>query len=56
MIIKMIIGYLILVLYFTADAVAAEVYERKGYTRFKGALWGLIPIYGVIHVFRSSQC
>lgn len=55
MLLTIIIIYLLIVLYFTADAVAAEVYEKKGYTRFKGALWGLIPIYGVIHCFRARD-
>ena len=55
MVLKMIIVYIALVLYFTVDAIAAEIYERKGYTRLKGALWGLIPVYGLIHVLRARD-
>ena len=55
MVLKMLILYFVLVLYFTVDAIAAEVYERKGYTSLKGALWGLIPVYGIIHVFRARD-
>ena len=55
MVLKMIIVYLVLVLYFTVDEIAAEINERKGYTRFKGALLGLIPVYGLIYVLRARD-
>lgn len=47
--------YLALVIHFVIDAVAAEVYEKKGYSRTIGALWGLIPIYGIIHNFLAKD-
>jgi len=47
--------YLAIVLYFTQDAIGAEVFEKKGHSRFKGALWSLIPVYGIIHCFRAAS-
>jgi arabinogalactan oligomer/maltooligosaccharide transport system permease protein len=51
MFLKILIGYLIAVLYFTHVSISAEVYEKKGYSKNHGSYWGLIPIYGLIHVF-----
>jgi len=50
---KILLIYFVLVVYFTQDAIGAEVYEKKGYSRYRGALWSLIPIYGIIHCFRA---
>ncbi len=55
LILEIILIYLLLVLYFTQDAIGAEVFEKKGYSRFKGALWSLIPVYGLIYVFRAPS-
>lgn len=50
---KILIVFILIVIYFTQDAIGAEVYEKKGYSKFKGALWSLIPVYGIIKCFRA---
>ncbi|MGD9887583.1 MAG: hypothetical protein AB7T03_06480 [Bacilli bacterium] len=50
---EIILVYLLIVVYFTQDAIGAEVFEKKGYSRYRGALWCLIPVYGIIHCFRA---
>lgn len=54
-IVKLLIIYLAIVTFFVIDAIAAEVYEKKGYTRLKGALLGLIPIAGIILCFKAPD-
>lgn len=48
------IVYLI-VTYFVQDSLAGDLAEKKGYTRFVGALWGLIPFYGLIKYARAPK-
>lgn len=55
MILRMILVYFLLVIYFVADSVAAGIFEKKGYSQFKGALWGLIPVYGIIRAFQVKS-
>ena len=50
MFLKIIIGYLLIVIYLTMVAIGAEIYERKGYKKSTGAYLCLIPIYGIIKV------
>lgn len=38
----------IIVTYFVQGSISGDLAEKKGYTKFVGALWGLIPLYGVI--------
>ena len=52
MIVKALIIYLAIVVYFVLDAIAAQIYEDKGYKQIKGALWGLIPVYGIIRALK----
>ena len=52
MIVKALIIYLAIVVYFVLDAIAAQIYEEKGYKQIKGALWGLIPVYGIIRALK----
>lgn len=39
---------LVLAIWVTMSAMAGEVYEKKGYSRTKGSLIGLIPVYGFV--------
>ena len=50
---KILIGYILAVLYFTYVAIGAEIYERKGYSKSKGAYWCLIPGYGLYRVLKA---
>lgn len=52
MIVKALIIYLAIVVYFVLDAIAAQIYEEKGYKQIIGALWGLIPVYGIIRALK----
>jgi len=49
---RLLIIYLIIVLYFTQNAIGAEIYEKKGYSKFRGVLWCLLP-FGIIKVCRA---
>lgn len=52
MILKGLLIYLAIVIYFVLDAIAAQIYEQKGYKQIIGALWGLIPVYGIIRALK----
>lgn len=52
MILKGLLIYLAIVIYFVLDAIAAQIYEQKGYKQIIGALWGLIPVYGIIRALQ----
>ncbi len=44
--------FLFLVLLFTHSALTADVYAQKGYPKTRGALMGLVPVYGLLHAMR----
>jgi arabinogalactan oligomer/maltooligosaccharide transport system permease protein len=50
-----LLAFFAIVLFLTQNAIGAEIYERKGYSRQKGAYWCLIPIYGFIHVLKAPS-
>lgn len=52
MFIKILVIYLAIVTYFVIDALAAQIYKKKGYSQLRGALWGLIPFYGLIRAIQ----
>jgi arabinogalactan oligomer/maltooligosaccharide transport system permease protein len=45
---------LFFVLLFTHSATCGDIYDKKGFSRTKGALIGLIPVYGMIHALRKK--
>jgi len=55
MIIKIIVVLLAFALWFTHSAICADIYEKKGYPKTKGAFIGLLPIYGMVHAFRIKS-
>lgn len=46
--IKWLAALILLVTYFVQGGIAADLALYKGYGQLKGALWGLIPFYGII--------
>lgn len=55
MIIKFLIVLMVIVLWFTHSAICADIYERKGYPKTRGAFMGLVPIYGLYHAFHIKS-
>ena len=47
-ILRLLIIYLVFVCYFTIDSICADLFEKKGYKKSHGSMWGLIPVYGLI--------
>lgn len=51
-ILKWFLIILVIAAYFVEDAVTADIYDKKGLGKTKGAFVGLIPVYGLVKALR----
>ncbi|HPD13081.1 MAG TPA: sugar ABC transporter permease [Bacilli bacterium] len=48
-------AFYLIVTYFVQDGLAADFAEKKGYGQLSGALWGLIPVYGLLRYAKKPK-
>lgn len=52
---RVIIIFFVVVLVFTHSAVIGEIFEKKGYNKVRGAIVGLVPIYGIYQAIQLKS-